>query len=219
MVEFCNYYSIVKHFLAKLPYETNAIITDTLVAIQTLKSLCIEMNNRFELLREANVSSVIEYNNLFKDCKLNPEKGHRYLPYIVVVIDEFGDLIMTAGKDIEMPIARIAQKAHAIGIHIIIATQRSTTNIITGTIKTNFSSRMAFRVSSLIDSRTILDRPGANQLVGHGDLIFLSGGDPVRVQCAYVDDNEVKAICQYISRQQGYSEAYLLPEYVDKIND
>ena len=156
------------------------------------------------------------YNNLFKDRKLNPEKGHRYLPYIVVVIDEFGDLIMTAGKDIEMPIARIAQKARAVGMHMIIATQRPTTNIITGTIKANFPARMAFRVSSMIDSRTILDRPGANQLIGRGDLLFLSGSDPVRVQCAFVDTPEVNAICQYISRQQGYTEAYPLPEYVDE---
>jgi len=153
---------------------------------------------------------------MFKDRRLNPEKGHRYLPYIVVVIDEFGDLIMTAGKDIEMPIARIAQKARAVGIHMIIATQRPTTNIITGTIKANFPARMAFRVSSMIDSRTILDRPGANQLIGRGDLLFLSGSDPVRVQCAFVDTPEVNAICQYISRQQGYTEAYPLPEYVDE---
>ncbi|MBR4810856.1 MAG: DNA translocase FtsK 4TM domain-containing protein [Bacteroidaceae bacterium] len=216
MVEFSIYAPIIKHFLAKMPDETDAIITDTTKVIHTLKSLCIEMDNRYELLKDANVRSVIEYNNLFKDRKLNPEKGHRYLPYIVVVIDEFGDLIMTAGKDIEMPIARIAQKARAVGIHMIIATQRPTTNIITGTIKANFPARMAFRVSSMIDSRTILDRPGANQLIGRGDLLFLSGSDPVRVQCAFVDTPEVNAICQYISRQQGYTEAYPLPEYVDE---
>ena len=216
MVEFSIYAPIIKHFLAKMPDETDAIITDTTKVIHTLKSLCIEMDNRYELLKEANVRSVIEYNNLFKDRKLNPEKGHRYLPYIVVVIDEFGDLIMTAGKDIEMPIARIAQKARAVGMHMIIATQRPTTNIITGTIKANFPARMAFRVSSMIDSRTILDRPGANQLIGRGDLLFLSGSDPVRVQCAFVDTPEVNAICQYISRQQGYTEAYPLPEYVDE---
>ena len=216
MVEFSIYAPIIKHFLAKMPDETDAIITDTTKVIHTLKSLCIEMDNRYELLKEANVRSVIEYNNLFKDRMLNPEKGHRYLPYIVVVIDEFGDLIMTAGKDIEMPIARIAQKARAVGIHMIIATQRPTTNIITGTIKANFPARMAFRVSSMIDSRTILDRPGANQLIGRGDLLFLSGSDPVRVQCAFVDTPEVNAICQYISRQQGYTEAYPLPEYVDE---
>ena len=216
MVEFSIYAPIIKHFLAKMPDETDAIITDTTKVIHTLKSLCIEMDSRYELLKNANVRSVIEYNNLFKDRKLNPEKGHRYLPYIVVVIDEFGDLIMTAGKDIEMPIARIAQKARAVGMHMIIATQRPTTNIITGTIKANFPARMAFRVSSMIDSRTILDRPGANQLIGRGDLLFLSGSDPVRVQCAFVDTPEVNAICQYISRQQGYTEAYPLPEYVDE---
>ena len=218
MVEFSIYAPIIKHFLAKMPDvdDAEAIITDTTKVIHTLKSLCIEMDNRYELLKNANVRSVIEYNNLFKDRRLNPEKGHRYLPYIVVVIDEFGDLIMTAGKDIEMPIARIAQKARAVGIHMIIATQRPTTNIITGTIKANFPARMAFRVSSMIDSRTILDRPGANQLIGRGDLLFLSGSDPVRVQCAFVDTPEVNAICQYISRQQGYTEAYPLPEYVDE---
>ena len=218
MVEFSIYAPIIRHFLAKMPDvdDSEAIITDTTKVIHTLKSLCIEMDSRYELLKNANVRSVIEYNNLFKDRKLNPEKGHRYLPYIVVVIDEFGDLIMTAGKDIEMPIARIAQKARAVGMHMIIATQRPTTNIITGTIKANFPARMAFRVSSMIDSRTILDRPGANQLIGRGDLLFLSGSDPVRVQCAFVDTPEVNAICQYISRQQGYTEAYPLPEYVDE---
>ena len=218
MVEFSIYSPIIKHFLAKMPdvEDSDAIITDTTKVIHTLKSLCIEMDNRYELLKEANVRSVIEYNNLFKDRRLNPEKGHRYLPYIVVVIDEFGDLIMTAGKDIELPIARIAQKARAVGMHMIIATQRPTTNIITGTIKANFPARMAFRVSSMIDSRTILDKPGANQLIGRGDLLFLSGSDPVRVQCAFVDTPEVNAICQYISRQQGYTEAYPLPEYVDE---
>ena len=216
IVEFSIYAPIIKHFLAKMPDETDAIITDTTKVIHPLKSLCIEMDSRYELLKDANVRSVIEYNNMFKDRRLNPEKGHRYLPYIVVVIDEFGDLIMTAGKDIEMPIARIAQKARAGGIHMIIATQRPTSNIITGTIKANFPARMAFRVSSMIDSRTILDRPGANQLIGRGDLLFLSGSDPVRVQCAFVDTPEVNNICQYISRQQGYTEAYPLPEYVDE---
>lgn len=216
MVEFSIYSPILKHFLAKMPDETDAIITDTTKVIHTLKSLCIEMDSRYELLKNANVRSVIEYNNMFKDRRLNPEKGHRFLPYIVVVIDEFGDLIMTAGKDIEMPIARIAQKARAVGIHMIIATQRPTTNIITGTIKANFPARMAFRVSSMIDSRTILDRPGANQLIGRGDMLFLSGSDPVRVQCAFVDTPEVNAICQYISNQQGYTDAYPLPEYVDE---
>ncbi len=216
MVEFSIYAPIIRHFLAKLPDEEEAIITDTTKVIHTLKSLCIEMDARYELLKNANVRSVVEYNNLFKDRKLNPEKGHRFLPYIVIIIDEFGDLIMTAGKDIEMPIARIAQKARAVGMHMIIATQRPTTNIITGTIKANFPARMAFRVSSMIDSRTILDRPGANQLIGRGDLLFLSGSDPVRVQCAFVDTPEVNAICEFISKQQGYTEAYPLPEYVDE---
>jgi len=216
MVEFSIYSPIIRHFLAKLPDEDEAIITDTTKVIHTLKSLCVEMDNRYELLKQANVRSVIEYNEKFKSRQLNPLQGHRFLPYIVVVIDEFGDLIMTAGKDIETPIARIAQKARAVGMHMIIATQRPTTNIITGTIKANFPARMAFRVSSMIDSRTILDRPGANQLIGRGDMLFLSGSEPVRVQCAFVDTPEVNAICQYIKNQQGYTDAYPLPEYVDE---
>ena len=217
MVEFSIYAPIVKHFLAKLPDEDDAIITDTTKVVHTLKSLCIEMDNRYELLKQANVRSVKEYNELFKSRKLNPEKGHRFLPYIVVIIDEYGDLIMTAGKDIEMPIARIAQKARAVGMHMIIATQRPTANIITGTIKANFPARMAFRVSSMIDSRTILDRPGANQLVGRGDMLFIGkSGEPERVQCAFVDTPEVNGICHYISSQQGYTDAYPLPEYVDE---
>ena len=217
MVEFSIYAPIVKHFLAKLPDEDDAIITDTTKVVHTLKSLCIEMDNRYELLKQANVRSVKEYNELFKSRKLNPEKGHRFLPYIVVIIDEYGDLIMTAGKDIEMPIARIAQKVRAVGMHMIIATQRPTANIITGTIKANFPARMAFRVSSMIDSRTILDRPGANQLVGRGDMLFIGkSGEPERVQCAFVDTPEVNGICHYISSQQGYTDAYPLPEYVDE---
>ena len=217
MVEFSIYAPIIRHFLAKLPDEDDAIITDTTKVVHTLKSLCIEMDNRYELLKQANVRSVKEYNELFKSRKLNPEKGHRFLPYIVVIIDEYGDLIMTAGKDIEMPIARIAQKARAVGMHMIIATQRPTANIITGTIKANFPARMAFRVSSMIDSRTILDRPGANQLVGRGDMLFIGkSGEPERVQCAFVDTPEVNGICQYISSQQGYTDAYPLPEYVDE---
>lgn len=216
MVEFSIYASIEKHFLAKLPDENEAIITEPTKVVHTLKSLCTEMDNRYELLKDANVRSIIEYNKLFIDRKLNPLKGHRYLPYIVVVIDEFGDLIMTAGKEIEMPICRIAQKARAVGMHMIIATQRPTTNIITGTIKANFPARIAFRVTSMIDSRTILDRPGANQLIGRGDMLFSQGGDPERVQCAFVDTPEVNSICSYISRQQGYTTAYELPEYVDE---
>lgn len=216
MVEFSIYSPIVKHFLAKMPDEKEPIITDTTKVIHTLKSLCIEMDDRYDLLRQANVRVVTEYNRLFIERKLNPEKGHRYMPYIVVIIDEFGDLIMTAGKDIEMPIARIAQKARAVGIHMIIATQRPTTNIITGNIKANFPARMAFRVTSMIDSRTILDRTGANQLVGRGDMLFLQGSDPVRIQCAFIDTPEVQNICQFISSQQGYTDAYQLPEYVDE---
>ncbi|MCQ2110794.1 MAG: DNA translocase FtsK [Bacteroidaceae bacterium] len=216
MVEFSVYSPIEKHFLAKMPEEKEAIITDTQKVVYTLKSLCIEMDARYELLKSANVRAIKEYNAMFIDRKLNPLKGHRYLPYIVVIIDEFGDLIMTAGKDIEMPIARIAQKARAVGIHMIIATQRPTTSIITGNIKANFPARIAFRVSSMIDSRTILDKPGANQLLGRGDMLFLQGSDPVRVQCAFVDTPEVNNICSYISEQQGYTSAYELPEYVDE---
>jgi len=216
MVEFSIYAPIEKHFLAKMPDESEAIITDVQKVVYTLKSLCTEMDNRYELLKNANVRAIKEYNDMFKERKLNPLKGHRFLPYIVVVIDEFADLIMTAGKDIEMPIARIAQKARAVGIHMIIATQRPTTTIITGNIKANFPARMAFRVTSMIDSRTILDRPGANQLIGRGDMLVIAGNDPVRVQCAFVDTPEVRNICDFISRQQGYLTAYELPEYVDE---
>lgn len=216
MVEFSIYGAIEKHFLAKLPDANEPIITDPTKVVHTLKSLCTEMDSRYELLKNANVRSIIEYNELFISRKLNPMDGHRYLPYIVVVIDEFGDLIMTAGKEIETPICRIAQKARAVGMHMIIATQRPTTNIITGTIKANFPARIAFRVTSMIDSRTILDRPGANQLIGRGDMLFSQGGDPTRVQCAFVDTPEVQNICSYISRQQGYVTAYELPEYVDE---
>lgn len=216
MVEFSIYSSIDKHYLAKLPDSDEAIITDPTKVVHTLKSLCTEMDSRYELLKDAQVRSVIEYNNKFIDRKLNPQKGHRYLPYIVVVIDEFGDLIMTAGKEIETPICRIAQKARAVGIHMIIATQRPTTNIITGTIKANFPARIAFRVTSMIDSRTILDRPGANQLIGRGDMLYSTGGDPQRVQCAFVDTPEVQEICNFISRQPGYLTPYELPEYVDE---
>ena len=216
MVEFSIYSSIDKHYLAKLPDSEEAIITDPTKVVHTLKSLCIEMDNRYELLKEARVRSVKEYNEMFIARKLNPLKGHRYMPYIVVVIDEFGDLIMTAGKEIETPICRIAQKARAVGMHMIIATQRPTTNIITGTIKANFPARIAFRVTSMVDSRTILDRPGANQLIGRGDMLFSQGGDPVRVQCAFVDTPEVQNICNFISDQQGYLTPYELPEYVDE---
>ncbi len=214
MVEFNIYSTIEKHYLAKLPDAEKAIITDVTKVTQTLNSLTKEMDDRYELLMEAHVRTIKEYNEKFKKRKLNPLKGHRFLPYIVVIIDEFGDLIMTAGKEIEMPIARIAQKARAVGIHMIIATQRPTTNIITGTIKANFPARMAFRVTSQIDSRTILDMAGANQLIGRGDLLFSQGSDLVRIQCAFVDTPEVEGIAQYIGNQRGYSRAFELPEYL-----
>ena len=215
-VELSIYSSIEKHFLAKLPDGEDAIITDVTKVVQTLKSLCVEMDTRYDLLKAAGVRNLREYNEKFINRQLNPEKGHKYMPYIVVIIDEFGDLIMTAGKEVELPIARIAQLARAVGIHMIIATQRPTTNIITGTIKANFPARIAFRVSAMIDSRTILDRPGANQLIGRGDMLFLQGSDPVRVQCAFVDTPEVERIGNYISDQQGYPTAFYLPEYVDE---
>ena len=215
-VEFSIYSVIEHHFLAKLPDEAEPIITDVTKVVQTLNSLCVEMDTRYDLLKAAHVRNVKEYNEKFINRRLNPEKGHRYMPYIVVVIDEFGDLIMTAGKDVELPIARIAQLARAVGIHMIIATQRPTTNIITGTIKANFPARIAFRVSAMVDSRTILDRPGANQLIGKGDMLFLQGADPVRVQCAFIDTPEVVEITKYIARQQGYPTAFYLPEYVDE---
>ena len=215
-VEFSVYAPIEKHFLAKLPDGEDAIITDVTKVVQTLKSICVEMDTRYDLLKMAGVRNVREYNEKFINRQLNPEKGHKYMPYIVVIIDEFGDLIMTAGKEVEMPIARIAQLARAVGIHAIIATQRPTTNIITGNIKNNFPARIAFRVTAMIDSRTILDRPGANQLIGRGDLLFLQGIDPVRVQCAFVDTPEVDSICYHISKQQGYPTAFYLPEYIDE---
>lgn len=215
MVEFSIYSVLEHHYLAELPDGGSPIITDTTKVVQTLKSLCSEMDNRYLLLMKAHVRTIKEYNEKFIQRRLNPEKGHKYLPYIVVVIDEYGDLIMTAGKDIELPIARIAQKARAVGIHMIIATQRPTTNIITGTIKANFPARIAFRVTTAIDSRTILDRTGANQLIGRGDMLFLQGADPVRVQCAFIDTPEIQNITQFIAEQQGYPTAFYLPEYVD----
>lgn len=215
-VEFSIYSVIEHHFLAKLPDGEDAIITDVTKVVQTLNSICVEMDTRYDLLKAAHVRNIKEYNEKFIGRRLNPEKGHRFMPYIVVVIDEFGDLIMTAGKDVELPIARIAQLARAVGIHMIIATQRPTTNIITGTIKANFPARIAFRVSAMVDSRTILDRPGANQLIGRGDMLFLQGADPVRVQCAFIDTPEVADITKYIARQQGYPTAFYLPEYVDE---
>ena len=212
MVEFSVYSTIEKHFLAKLPDDSKAIITDSDKVKQTLNSLTREMDDRYNLLMLAGVRNVKEYNAKYVSRHLNPEKGHKFLPYIVVIIDEFGDLIMTAGKEIEMPIARIAQKARAVGIHMIIATQRPTTNIITGTIKANFPSRVAFRVSSGIDSRTILDSLGANQLIGRGDMLFSQGSDLVRVQCAFVDTPEVVNIARFIGDQRGYPTPFYLPE-------
>ncbi len=212
MVELSLYGVLEKHFLAKLDGEDEPIITDVTKVVRTLKSLCVEMDNRYRLLQMASVRSVKEYNTKYLNKELLPTKGHRFMPYIVVIIDEYGDLMMTAGREVEQPIARIAQKARAVGIHMIIATQRPTTNIITGTIKANFPARMAFRVISVIDSRTILDRSGANQLQGRGDMLFLAGNDPVRVQCALVETKEVERVCSHIARQQGYQTAYILPE-------
>lgn len=212
-VEFSIYAPIEKHFLAKIPDDNeDPIITDVTKVVQTLKSLCQLMDHRYDLLKKAKVRNIKEYNAKFKARQLPPQYGHEYMPYIVVIIDEFGDLIMTAGKEVELPIARIAQLARAVGMHMVIATQRPTTNIITGTIKANFPARMAFKVMSQIDSRTILDQSGANQLVGKGDMLFLCGNTPVRVQCAFVDTPEVEKINNFIADQQGYLSAYELPE-------
>lgn len=212
-VELTLYNKIERHFLAKLPGEGDAIITDTSKVVNTLNSLCIEMDDRYELLKDAQCRTIKEYNAKFIQRKLNPEKGHRYLPYIVVLIDEFADLIMTAGKEVEHPIARIAQLARAIGIHLIVATQRPSVNVITGMIKANFPARIAFRVLSKIDSRTILDASGADQLIGRGDMLISMGSDLVRLQCGFVDTPEVEKICDFIGEQRAYPEALLLPEY------
>jgi len=212
-VELTLYTKIEKHFLAKLPDSEEPIITETQKVVNTLNSLCIEMDHRYDLLKAAHVRNIKEYNAKFIARKLNPDKGHKYLPYIVVVVDEFADLIMTAGKEIEGPIARLAQLARAIGIHLIIATQRPSTNIITGVIKANFPARMAFRVSSMVDSRTILDTPGANQLIGRGDMLITSGSDLIRLQCAFIDTPELDKITDYIQSQQSYPTACMLPEY------
>ena len=212
-VEFSIYGPIANHFLAKVPDEdSEPIITDVTKVVRTLNSLCKEMDTRYDLLKMAGARNIKEYNKKFKERQLNPLKGHKFMPYIVVVIDEFGDLIMTAGKEIELPIARIAQLARAVGIHMIIATQRPTTTIITGNIKANFPGRIAFKVSAMIDSKTILDRPGANQLIGRGDLLILNGNEPVRVQCAFVDTPEVENINGFIAKQQGYPTPFELPE-------
>lgn len=213
-VELNIYAAIEKHYLAKLPDAEEPVITDIQKVKNTLNSVNIEMDARYDLLKAAQARNIKEYNKKFISRKLNPEKGHKYMPYIVVIIDEFADLIMTAGKEIELPIARIAQLARAVGIHMIIATQRPSTNIITGVIKANFPARIAFKVASMIDSRTILDSPGANQLIGRGDMLIASGSDITRVQCAFVDTPEVENICNYISDQRGYPSAFLLPEYV-----
>ena len=214
-VELTLYNKIERHYLAKLPDEEEAIITDTSKVVKTLNSLCVEMDERYELLKKAMCRNLKEYNTKFVARKLNPENGHRYLPYIVLVVDEFADLIMTAGKEVETPIARLAQLARAIGIHLIIATQRPSVNIITGIIKANFPARIAFRVTSKVDSRTILDAGGADQLIGRGDMLFSTGSDLIRLQCGFVDTPEVEEICDFVGSQQGYPSAFLLPEFVD----
>ena len=218
-VELTLFNRIERHFLAKLPGEADAIITDTKKVVNTLNSLCIEMDQRYDLLKDAQVRNLKEYNDKFIKRKLNPNNGHRFLPFIVLVVDEFADLMMTAGKEVEAPIARLAQLARAIGIHLVLATQRPSVNIITGTIKANFPARLAFRVLSKIDSRTILDSGGADQLIGRGDMLLSTGSDLIRLQCAFVDTPEVDRISEYIGNQRGYSDAYQLPEYVDEAGE
>ncbi len=218
MVEFSLYRSLENHYLAKLPDEEDPVITDPAKVTATLNSLCVEMDNRYALLSKAGCRGIKEYNAKFIAKRLNPEKGHRYMPYIVVIVDEFADLIMMAGKEIEAPICRLAQKARAVGIHVIIATQRPSTNVITGLIKANFPGRIAFRVAQAVDSKTILDRSGAHQLVGRGDMFFSTNGNLERVQCAFIDTPEVEAICESISEQPGFGHAYELPEYVPELN-
>lgn len=213
-VELTLFNKIERHYLAKLPGEADAIITDTAKVVNTVNSLCIEMDNRYDLLKTAMVRNIKEYNEKFKARKLNPENGHQFLPYIVLVIDEFADLIMTAGKEVETPIARLAQLARAIGIHLIVATQRPSVNVITGMIKANFPARVAFRVMSAIDSKTILDASGANQLIGRGDMLYTGGNEAIRIQCAFVDTPEVEKITDFIGSQRAYPEAHILPEYV-----
>ena len=213
-VELTLYNKIERHFLAKLPDNEEAIITDTTKVVNTLNSLCIEMDNRYTLLKNAMVRNIKEYNAKFKARQLNPNDGHQFLPYIVLVVDEFADLIMTAGKEVELPIARLAQLARAVGIHLIIATQRPSVNVITGLIKANFPARVAFKVSQSIDSKTILDGPGAQRLIGKGDMLYTQGNDLIRIQCAFVDTPEVERIANFIGSQRGYPDAFLLPEYV-----
>ena len=218
-VELNIYSKIERHYLAKLPETEEAIITDNTKVINTLNSLCIEMDNRYELLKNAMCRNIKEYNKKFKERKLNPKNGHSFLPYIVLVVDEFADLIMTAGKEVETPIARLAQLARAIGIHLIIATQRPSVNVITGIIKANFPARIAFRVASKIDSRTILDSGGADQLIGRGDMLYTQGNELIRIQCAFVDTPEVESISSYVGSQMGYSDAHILPEYNSEENN
>ena len=217
-VELNIYSKIERHYLAKLPDTEEAIITDNTKVINTLNSLCIEMDNRYELLKNAMCRNLKEYNKKFKERKLNPKDGHSFLPYIILVVDEFADLIMTAGKEVETPIARLAQLARAIGIHLIIATQRPSVNVITGIIKANFPARVAFRVTSKIDSRTILDSGGADQLIGRGDMLFTQGNELTRIQCAFVDTPEVERLASYVGAQRGYADAHLLPEYISEEN-
>lgn len=218
-VELTLFNKIERHFLAKLPNSEEAIITDTKKVIYTLNSLCIEMDNRYDLLKDAGCRNLKEYNAKFVARKLNPENGHKFMPYIVLVIDELADLMMTAGKEIEAPIARLAQLARAIGIHLVVATQRPSVNVITGIIKANFPARLSFRVTSKIDSRTILDAGGAEQLIGMGDMLLSMGSDVIRLQCAFLDTPEVDAVCDWIGEQRGYSDAYLLPEFVGEESD
>ena len=215
-VELTLFNKIERHYLAKLPDSDDAIITDNTKVINTLNSLCIEMDNRYDLLKTAFCRNIKEYNTKFKARKLNPNDGHKFLPYIVLVVDEFADLIMTAGKEVETPIARLAQLARAIGIHLIIATQRPSVNVITGIIKANFPARIAFRVTSKIDSRTILDSSGADQLIGQGDMLYTQGNDLVRIQCAFVDTPEVERLTEFIGAQKAYASAYILPEYISE---
>ena len=215
-VELTLYNKIERHYLAKLPDSEEAIITDNKKVINTLNSLCIEMDNRYELLKNASCRNIVEYNKKFKDRKLNPNDEHRFLPYVVLVVDEFADLIMTAGKEVETPIARLAQLARAIGIHLIIATQRPSVNVITGVIKANFPARIAFRVTSKIDSRTILDSSGADQLIGRGDMLFTQGNELIRIQCAFVDTPEIELLTDFIGSQKAYPNAYQLPEYISE---
>ncbi|MCG8476665.1 MAG: DNA translocase FtsK [Cytophagales bacterium] len=218
-VELTLYNKIEKHYLAKLPDSEEAIITDTSKVVHTLNALCIEMDNRYDMLKEAGCRKLSEYNAKFKARRLNPEKGHKFLPYIVVVIDELADLMMTAGREVEAPIARLAQLARAVGIHMVVATQRPSVNVITGLIKANFPARVSFRVTSKIDSRTILDAGGAEQLIGRGDMLLSDGSEMIRLQCAFVDTPEIEEICHFIGEQQAYASAYLLPEYVGEENE